>query len=50
MDCRRHIASEVELQRECEGIGNTRGADSIRDYVRANPKDMGLIMSVPHSN
>ena len=41
--------SEVELQRECEGIRNTGGADSTRDYIRANPKDMGLIMSVPHS-
>ena len=33
MDYRRHSVSEIELQRECEGIRNT-------DYIRANPKDM----------
>ena len=41
--------SEIELQRESEGRRNTGGADSTKDYIRADPKDMGLIMSVPHS-
>ena len=31
------------------GIRNTGGAESTNDYIRANPKDMGLVMSVPHS-
>ena len=49
MEYRRHSTSEIELQRECEGIRNTGGADSTKDYIRANPKNMGLVMSVPHS-
>ena len=49
MDRRRHTMSEAELQRECEGIRNTGGVESTSDYIRANPKDIGLIMSVPHS-
>ena len=49
MDYRRHVASEVELQRECEGTRNMGRAESARDCIKANAKDIGLIMSLPHS-
>ena len=42
-------ASEFEFQRECEGIRNIGGADGTRDYIKADPTDIGLITSVPQS-
>ena len=49
MDYRRHADAEAFMHREIEGIRNTGGRSSEELAPKGSDKDMGLVVTVPHS-
>ena len=49
MDYRRHADAEAFMHREIEGIRNTGGRSSEELAPKGSDKDIGLVVTVPHS-
>ena len=49
MDYRRHADAEAFMRREIEGIRNTGGRSSEELAPKGSDKDIGLVVTVPHS-